>query len=91
MSLMRKAAIVLFLLIGFLSISIHPIGSVQAQSGLGLHLSNPDLSQFPKVTLYLDVYDQLGNFASDLTLRNVRLMEDGQERIVNETFLTQQP
>lgn len=85
---MKRGAIFLFLLAG-ISLLFSPLVFVQAQSGLRLNISTPDLSQFPKVTLYLDVYDQQGNFASDLTLRNVSLLEDGHARIVNETFLTQ--
>lgn len=86
---MKKAVLVIFLLLGISLFSFSAFLTVQAQSGLRLRLSAADLSQFPKVTLYLDVYDQQGGFATDLTLRNVRLLEDGQERIVNETFLTQ--
>jgi hypothetical protein len=85
---MRKisSAILLFWLVVFLLFHTIP---VWGQSGMNLRLSVPELTQFPKVTLYLDVYDQLGTFVSDLTLRNVKLTEDGQERIVNETILTQ--
>lgn len=59
---------------------------VLAQSSLALRLSEPDLSTFPKITLYLDAYDPLGAFISDLNLRSFRLFEDGEERIVNEAM-----
>jgi hypothetical protein len=81
-----SAAILLFGLVVFLLFQTLP---VWGQSGLNLRISDPELTEFPKVTTYLDVYDQLGIFVSDLTLRNVKLTEDGQERIVNETILTQ--
>jgi hypothetical protein len=76
----------LILVIFFAFFTTQPM---ETQSGLRLELSEADLSQFPKVTFYLDVYDSRGNFVNDLTLRNMTLMEDGQNRIVNETFLTQ--
>ena len=78
-----------FLLIGLMVLLLGQTLSAWAQSGLNLHLSDPELAQFPKVTLTMDVYDQSGAFINDLTLRNVSLTEDGQERIVNETILTQ--
>ena len=59
---------------------------VVAQSGLTLRLSDPDLTTFPKVTLYMDAYDPQGAFIPDLNLRSFRLFEDGQERIVNEAI-----
>ncbi len=86
---MKKAIFVLLLLAVMISFAFFTNSTVKAQSGLRLKLSEADLNQFPKVTFYLDAYDQRGGFVSDLTLRNVRLTEDGQERIVNETFLTQ--
>lgn len=86
---MKKAISVFLLLAVMFYFAFFTDASVKAQSGLRLRLSEADLSQFPKVTFYLDVYDQRGGFVSDLTLRNVRLTEDGQDRIVNETFLTQ--
>jgi len=78
-----------FLFFGLMVLLLGQTLSAWAQSGLNLRLSDPELAQFPKVALYMDVYDQLGTFVSDLTLRNVSLTEDGQERIVNETILTQ--
>lgn len=86
---MKKAISVLFLLAVMISLAFFTDSTAEAQSGLRLRLSEADLSQFPKVTFYLDAYDQRGGFISDLTLRNVHLTEDGQDRIVNETFLTQ--
>jgi hypothetical protein len=85
---MRKISAVI-LLFGLMVFSLVQTMPVWGQSGLNMRISDPDLSQFPKVTTYLDVYDPLGTFVSDLTLRNVKLTEDGQERIVNETILTQ--
>jgi hypothetical protein len=88
MNSMRKISAVILLLglVVFLFVSPMP---VWGQSGLNLRVSDPELAQFPKVALYLDVFDKLGIFVSDLTLRNVKLTEDGHERIVNETILTQ--
>jgi len=86
---MKKAIFILLLLAVMISFAFFTDSIAEAQSGLRLELSEADLSQFPKVTFYLDVYDQRGGFVSDLTLRNVSLTEDGQDRIVNETFLTQ--
>lgn len=86
---MKKALSALLLLTVMITFAFLNGSAVKAQSGLRLRLSEADLSQFPKVTFYLDAYDQQGNFVSDLTLRNVSLTEDGQDRIINETFLTQ--
>jgi len=47
----------------------------------------PDLTQFPKITLYLDAYDSQDKFISGLDLDNFRIFEDGIERIVNEVQL----
>jgi hypothetical protein len=85
---MRKLIRFIFLF-GLMVLLLGHSLSAWAQSGLNLQLSDPELAEFPKVTLYMDIYDQLGTFVNDLTLRNVSLKEDGQERIVNETILTQ--
>jgi hypothetical protein len=78
-----------FISIAFLFFLLLFSTTVLAQSGLTLHLSVPELTQFPKIALYLDIYDQLGGFINDLNLRNFRLFEDGNEQIVNEVMLIQ--
>jgi len=55
-----------------------------AQGGLQAVLSQPDLSQFPSVTTYVDVYDAQGSFVSDLTPDQFALQENGQARTINE-------
>lgn len=57
---------------------------VFAQSSLNIHLEPPDLSQFPKISLFLDVNDSQGKFISGMGLDNFSVFEDGFERIVNE-------
>ena len=63
--------------------------AVFAQSSLTLRLSQPELLQFPKVALYLDIYDQLGGLVSNLNLNSFRVFEDNQEQMVNEASLIQ--
>ena len=63
---------------------ILPQGNATAQTGLRAVLSQPDLSRFPNVSLYLDVYDAQGKFISNLESRNFRLFEDGQQSTLNE-------
>jgi len=58
-----------------------------AQSSLRANLSKPDLSAFPKITLALDVYDPQGSFVKDLNLRQIRIFENDEERILNEALL----
>jgi len=82
---MHKRFVWLASLLVFLSFSLPAVPTL-AQSELTLRLSDPDLATFPKVTLYLDAYDPLGAFISDLNLRSFRLFEDGEERIVNEAM-----
>jgi len=55
-----------------------------AQSSLNVYLESPDLSQFPKISLFLDVNDSQGKFISGMGLDNFSVYEDGFERIVNE-------
>lgn len=60
-----------------------------AQSGLRAVLSQPDLTHFPSLTTYVDVYDALGNFVSDLNAEQFSLQEDGQNRTINEVTRTE--
>lgn len=57
---------------------------LQAQSSLNLRMESPDLSQFPKITLYLDASDSQGKFITGMTLDNFTVLEDGYQRTVNE-------
>ena len=57
---------------------------VFAQSGFTLLLYPPDLTNFPKITLYLDAYDAQGKFISTMNLNDFKVYEDGFERVVNE-------
>ena len=47
----------------------------------------PDMSNFPKVTLFLDAYDAQGKFIPSMDLNSFKVFEDGYERVVNETQL----
>lgn len=67
----------------------HPQGFLQAQTGLRAVLSQPDLRQFPNVNLYLDVYDAQGKFVGNLNSDQFTLIEDGQERTLNEATRTE--
>lgn len=60
---------------------------VSAQSGFTIHLSSPDLADFPKINLYIDAYDAQGKFIPTLDLNSFMVFEDGYERVVNETQL----
>lgn len=60
-----------------------------AQSGLRAVLSQPDLTRFPSLTTYVDVYDALGSFVSDLNTEQFTLQEDGQNRTINEATRTE--
>lgn len=71
----------MLLLLASLLIHTHVI----AQSGLQITLYDPDLSEFPKMTLYLDAYDAQGNFITTLDLNSFRVLEDGFPLDVNET------
>jgi len=72
----------LLLLTGFLLTFISTPTS--AQGGLRAVLTQPDLSQFPSMTTYVDVYDAQDNFVGNLTADQFALEEDGAERTINE-------
>jgi hypothetical protein len=57
---------------------------IQAQSSLNLSMDAPDLSQFPKITLYLDASDSQNKFVYGMELNNFSVFEDGIQRTVNE-------
>jgi hypothetical protein len=71
-----------FLLTGILLAVITTPAS--AESGLRAVLTQPDLSQFPSMTTYVDVYDAQNNFVGNLTPDQFTLQENGQERTINE-------
>lgn len=74
------------LLVMLLVLAILPMhASAQAQSGLRVKLYAPDLSEFPKITLFLDAYDAQGNFITTLDLNSFRVLEDGFPRDLNES------
>jgi hypothetical protein len=77
----------IILLICFLVLSI-PM-AIMAQGGFSLILYSPDLSQFPKITLYLDAFDAQGQFIPSLDLKSFKVFEDGFESTLNETLLTE--
>lgn len=51
-----------------------------------MRLEAPELDQFPKITLYLNIYDALGNFVPGMDLNAFKVFEDGFERTVNEVM-----
>ena len=57
---------------------------IQAQSSLNLTMETTDLSQFPKITLFLDASDSQGKFITGMDLNNFSIFEDGYQRTVNE-------
>ncbi|MDK2980735.1 MAG: hypothetical protein PWQ55_1082 [Chloroflexota bacterium] len=57
---------------------------IEAQSSLNLSMNAPDLSQFPKITLYLNASDSQNKFVYGLDLNNFSVFEDGVQRTVNE-------
>jgi hypothetical protein len=61
--------------------------SIFAQSSFYLFLYPPDLSDFPKVTLFLDAYDPQGQFIPTMDLNSFTIMENGIGRAVNEVQL----
>lgn len=83
---LRRALLLSLLTAFFLTATFTP---TSAQSGLRAVLSQPDLSQFPSMTTYVDVYDALGNFVSDLKAEQFTLQEDGQDRTINEATRTE--
>lgn len=60
---------------------------VIAQSGFTLIAYPPELSEFPKISIFIDAYDAQGKFIDTLDLDNFVVQEDGFERMVNETQL----
>jgi hypothetical protein len=60
---------------------------VYSQAGFNLILSQPDLTDFPKVALFLEAYDVQGKFIPSMDLNSFKVFEDGFERVVNETRL----
>jgi len=58
-----------------------------AQSGFSVIIYPPDISEFPKVSLYVDAYDTQGKFIPGLDLNAFSIIEDGFEMPVNDTQL----
>lgn len=50
-----------------------------AQNGIQVSLSEPDLSQFPRLTTYLDIFTEDGTFIKGLSTRDVTIVENGKE------------
>jgi len=63
-----------------LGLILVPVLSVSAQNGPTLEISPPNTEQFPRITLYLDAYDQNGNPLTGLSEGKIELRE-------NETVL----
>jgi len=57
---------------------------VFAQVGASIIIYPPDISAFPGVSLYVDVYDSQGRFIPGLNLDSFTIIEDGYEMPVNE-------
>jgi hypothetical protein len=47
-------------------------------------LSNPNIEDFPRIQVYLDVHDAQGDFIHDLNKDQVRILEDGNVREVTQ-------
>jgi len=60
---------------------------VLSQTGFSLLLSQPDLADFPKISLFLEAFDAQGKFIPSMDLNSFKVFEDGFERIVNEIRL----
>lgn len=84
MSLFKKAFKTLALLTLCFSSVLVFVSPIEAQSSLNLSMDTPDLSQFPKITLYLDATDSQNKFVYGLDLNNFSVFEDGIQRTVNE-------
>jgi hypothetical protein len=84
----RKALFQRFInaLLACILVLIIPI-TAMAQGGFNLVLYPPDLTQFPKITLYLDAFDAQGQFIPSLDLKSFKVFEDGFESTLNETQL----
>jgi hypothetical protein len=54
--------------------------STAAQAGRFVHLSEPDLSEFPQMTLYFDVAERDSTMATDISEDQVILRENGVEQ-----------
>ena len=80
----RKLSVTIALAVISLSLLILP---VLAQGGLNIIVYPPDISAFPKVSLFVDAYDANGRFISGLDLNSFTVFEDGFEMPVNETQL----
>ena len=84
MSLFKKVLKTLVLLTLCLSSVFIFVSPIEAQSSLSLSMDAPDLSQFPKITLYLDASDSQNKFVYGMELNNFSVFEDGIQRTVNE-------
>ncbi len=70
----RKLLFVLVVACGLLL----PSAAVDAQGKAFATLLEPDASQFPGVSAWMNVFDNEGNFVSGLTAANVSVLENGQ-------------
>ncbi len=76
----------IILLSAFCAASLLAVSTpIQAQSSLNLRMDPPDLSQFPKITLYIEAYDSQEKFITGMDLDNFSIFEDGYQRTVNES------
>jgi hypothetical protein len=71
----------LFLLSSFL---LSPSSFVSAQTAAYAEIGAPDATKFPIITAVLDVYDANGQFVSGLKPEDVVMLEDGNQRQVQE-------
>ncbi len=75
----------LMLLLLMFSLAV-PSLSVRAQGTASVFLFPPDSSRFPTITALLDVFDEQGNFITDLTAADISVLEDGQALGAPATF-----
>ncbi len=80
----RRLSITTILVIFSLTLIVLP---AFAQGGLRIIVYPPDISDFPKVSLYVDAFDTQGKFIPGLDLNAFTVIEDGFEMPVNETQL----
>jgi len=83
--LTKRSSVKFFLLLAFCAASLlAAVSPIQAQSSLNLRMETLDLSQFPKITLFLDAYDSQGKFIPGMDLDHFSVFEDGYQRTLNE-------
>jgi hypothetical protein len=78
---MRKFSrgfIVIGIFLCLLAMSQQPAGS-QAQEAVSATISSPDLAEFPKIMLYLEVRNAQGSFVHGISAEQIQVLENGSE------------